>query len=101
VATKARLRCSLSGESHAPLPNHEHHTVRLQPHEKPWRVDRCPWGLVLADPIVRPVLNAHARLTRFSQLPPGRGDPRTELALHVVALEHDRIDVENLPKPKP
>jgi hypothetical protein len=88
----------LPGESHPPLLPHEQHAIRLQSHEKPWRVDRCPWGLVLADPIVRPVLNAHARLTRFQQLPPGRGDPRTELALHIVALEHERIDSESLPK---
>jgi hypothetical protein len=59
-------------------------------------VDRCPWGVVLADPLVRPMLNAHARMIRFSQLPPGRGDPRTELALHTIALEHERIDAERL-----
>jgi hypothetical protein len=88
----------LPGESYPPLAPHEQHTVRLQPHEKPWRVDRCPWGVVYADRIVRPVLLAFARLTRFSQLPPGRGDPRTEIALHVVALEHERIDAEHLKK---
>lgn len=101
MPVRERLRCSLPGETHPPLAPHEAHTVRLQPHEKPWRVDRCPWGLVYADPMVRPMLNAHARLQRFNQLPPGRGDPRAELALHVIATEHDRIDVETLPKPKP
>jgi hypothetical protein len=81
------------------LAPHEAHTVRLQPHEKVWRADRCPWGLVFADPLVKPLLNAYARVTRFGQLPPGRGDPRTEMGLHLIALEHDRVDLESLKKP--
>lgn len=60
--------------------------------ERPWFADRCPWGLVYADPLVRPMLHAYASVSRFSLWPPGPRDMRTEIAMHMIAGEHDAAD---------
>jgi hypothetical protein len=60
--------------------------------------NRCPWGIVLTDPLVPHFLSAYGLIDRWREWPPGKRDPRLVSALTIIGSEHNRITAESLAK---